>query len=952
MPGDPRDTPAMRQHARFKARYPDCLLLFRMGDFYEAFDDDAVTLHKTLNLTLTRRTEGIPMAGIPYHQLDNYMRRLTALGLRVAVADQVQDPKEAKGIVERAVTRVFTPGTLVDEALLEDAAPLTVAAIAPGEPIHGGAEGASGRLGVAVVEVSTGVVVVLECAAARLGDELAGRGVREVLVPDHEGGGRGGKPAHEPLVAGLSGVPMTPRPAWHFRQAEAVEAVLAQYGVKTTRGFGLAEDEPSVCALGAVLRYLRETQTPAAEGGLAVGANLGSSRSASMGRVPTLAHLRPPRREDRSGLCVLDAVSLRALEVERTLRPREPAGPGGAGTGGGGDGSLVGVFLGMPGGGCETAMGKRLLRQWLCRPLGDRAAIEGRQAAVAALVSDRTLAERLGAALGGVQDVARIAGRVAMGRATPRDVVALGRSLARAKELEGVLEGSPALADRRARLVEAGRRLEPIAARISAQCVEDPPSHLREGGLIRDGVDAELDEARSLRRDGARWLAEYQQRLQREHGLAGLKVGYNAVFGYYIELTAAQARQAPAVFTRKQTLKNAERYITPELKAFEDKANSAEVRAVGREQALFDALCEQAASELAAIGAFGDVAAELDVLLCMARRAVRAGWVRPEMVDEPVLEIRQGRHPVLEDVLGDRLVPNDVELGSRGGARVALITGPNMAGKSTYIRMAALVTLLAHAGSFVPAEAARVGVADRVFTRVGADDALHAGQSTFMVEMIETATILNHATSRSMVILDEIGRGTSTLDGLSLAWSIAEFLAAGPGAGPRAGDSDAAGASRGPRTLFATHYHELTELEDRLPGQVRNVHVSVREWGEEIVFLHRILPGRSSRSYGVHVARLAGVPREVIDRANEVLGALSVTHGMGAGSGTADARAAGAASRVPARRRDEQMPLFTAYVEHPAVQELRAIRLEELTPMQAFDRLRRLHEDAKRDQPQ
>jgi DNA mismatch repair protein MutS len=457
-------------------------------------------------------------------------------------------------------------------------------------------------------------------------------------------------------------------------------------------------------------------------------------------------------------------------------------------------------------------------------------------------------------------------------------------------------------------------------------------------------VDPELDECRLLQRDAGAWLSRYQEELITEHKLPGIKVGFNKVFGYYIELTASQSKSAPAVFSRKQTLKNAERYITPELKEFEDKVTTAETRAVERERLLFEKLCADAAACIPAIAAFAREVAELDVLLCFAERAVRRGWVKPEMSEAPVLNIAQGRHPVLEQVLGDGFVPNDVALGGNRpdsqtatqgsepdplsgclAASLALITGPNMAGKSTFIRQTALIVLLAHAGSFVPAEAATIGVCDRIFTRVGADDALHAGQSTFMVEMTETATILNNCSPQSLVILDEIGRGTSTLDGLSLAWAIAEHLAGGAGQG----------ACPGPRTLFATHYHELTELEERLPGRVKNLHVSVREWGDQIVFLHRILPGRSDRSYGVHVARLAGIPAPVVRRAGEVLASLAVQHGP--------ATAKEATARIqPASPPSAQLSLFTEYVSHPVVGELRELKLDALSPIQAFDELRRL----------
>ncbi|VAX38833.1 DNA mismatch repair protein MutS, partial [hydrothermal vent metagenome] len=513
---------------------------------------------------------------------------------------------------------------------------------------------------------------------------------------------------------------------------------------------------------------------------------------------------------------------------------------------------------------------------WLCAPLGEIDPITSRQRCVAGLVGDRRSASELGEALDSVQDVARIAGRIALARATPRDLVALGRSLDALDRVCAVIAPAEAFGAHAAALESVRESLAPLAADIVTRCVENPPAHLREGGLFRDGFDAELDEARGLQRDAGEWLAAYQTRLAEEIGLPGCKVGYNSVFGYYIELTKVQVRDFAeqidrAALTRKQTLRNAERYITPELKEFEEKVTTAEARAVARELALFRQLCEGAAERLPAIATFAETIATLDVLLAFADKAAHRGWQQPEIVEDKTLTIHDGRHPVLDELLGSDFVANDVELGAHAGGdgadrpALALLTGPNMAGKSTYIRQVALLTLLAHTGCHIPATRATIGLCDRIFTRVGADDALHRGQSTFMVEMTETANILNHATSRSLVILDEIGRGTSTLDGLSLAWAITEWLA---------GDQS-------PRTLFATHYHELTELQEQLPGRVANLQVGVREWTtpdghQEIIFLHRIGPGRADQSYGLHVAKLAGVPKAVIARAEEVLGSLSV----------------------------------------------------------------------------
>lgn len=863
------DTPAMRQFSRFKEQHPDCVLLFRMGDFYELFAEDAVEVSKAIGLTLTERSAGLPMAGVPHHSSETYIKKMLDAGFRIAIADQIQDPKEAKGVVDRAVTRVLTPGTLVDESLLADDATLLIGAL--------GVRGETAHL--ATIDASTGAFALASFPLARVRDEVARRPIVEVIVAEDRDG------EIHPALRGLP-VETTPVPGWVFREKEAHEALREQFGVMTLAGFGIGDDDPLVGPAGALVRRLRETQAPGEEGG-------------------ALTHLAAPAIERDGGRLLLDATSLRALEVEETLRAGQH------------DHSLVGAVLAS--GGKRTAMGKRLVRAWLREPLADLGAIEARHACVATLVEDARTSESLGEALDPVQDVARIAGRLGSGRATPRDVAALGASVGRLEDLLGAIENAPAFAPQRERLTALREELVPISENISARIVGRPPAHTREGGVFCDGIDAELDEVRSIGTDASAWLAEYQAKLSAEHDLPGMKVGFNKVFGYYIELPAAQARRAPVEFTRKQTLKNAERYITPELKEFETKATGAEVRAIAREQKLFDELIASLRTRARVIAEFADLCAELDALLCFAQVARNRGWVRPEMVEETVLDIRAGRHPVLERTLASELVPNDTALGTRERtARLAILTGPNMAGKSTYIRQTALLALLAHAGAFVPAESAVIGLCDRICTRVGADDALHAGQSTFMVEMTETAAILSSATERTLVILDEIGRGTGTLDGLSLAWAIAERLAGEGGASA-------------PRTLFATHYHELTTLAESFPQRVTNLCVCVREWNEEIVFLHRIEAGTAGRSYGVHVARLAGVPAPVVERAKELLGELSVTHG---------------AAPAPARDETEQMGLFAAR-EHAVVGELRELRIETMSPLEAFDALRGLIERAK-----
>jgi DNA mismatch repair protein MutS len=887
------NTPAMRQYTRFKAQYPDCVLFFRMGDFYEMFNEDAKLAHEVLGITLTERTHGIPMAGVPYHAVETYLRRMIEQGYRVAVCDQVQDPSEAKGIVDRAVTRVLTPGTLVDENLLEDARSNHLAAL----QILGSGPQATALL--AVAELSTGGFTLLHLPPSRVLDELVRIAPSELLYPEPADGV---VPAAMEAIRQATGCALSERPVWTFRLADAHEGLCRHFGVATLTGFGLDDQDPAVGVAGALLRYLQETQAPQQPG------------------HHTLGHLRPPRRDTPDRYLAIDGASLRSLEIERTMRTGQTAG------------SLLSILQH-----CRTAMGKRLLRQWLCFPLRDIDAIESRQGAVATFIEDATLAGQLTGHLSAVQDVARIVGRVAVRRATPRDVVALGKSVGRLGDVVRLLADLPALARHHGRLRSLEETLGPLAEAITRQCVDTPPAHLREGGLFRAGVDEELDECHDLRRDAKIWLASYRQRLIGATGIRSLKVDQNKVFGYYIEVTHTYAGKVPASFSRKQTLKNAERYITPELKAFEDKVTTAESRAIEREKRLFDDLCARVADQAAALAEYAEIIAELDVLACFADIAQRYRYARPQLVEAPIIDIRAGRHPVLDRMLADRFVPNDCLMGRHEGTEarrhegedqgasgltphassLCLITGPNMAGKSTYIRQTALIVLMAHTGSYVPAESATIGLADRIFTRIGASDELHAGQSTFMVEMTEAANILHHATDRSVVILDEIGRGTSTLDGLSLAWAIAECLA-----------------GLGCRTLFATHYHELTALADRI-SNVANLHVSVREWGEQVIFLYRILPGRTDRSYGIHVAKIAGLPPEVVSRAAELLETLAV---QTESTGIAD----------PVAARDRQMSLFTEYLEHPVVEALRSLNPETMTPLEAFDVLRRLSAETRK----
>ncbi len=895
---DPWDTPGMRQWRKIKERHPNCVLFFRMGDFYELFGEDAENLSRDLGLTLTTRGNAIPMAGVPHHQKSTYISRAIEMGYRVAVVDQLQDPKDAKGVVDRGVTQVVTPGTLVDESLLRDEQSVPMGAIVVHDEHHAG---------IAIVELSTGAFSIFDGSLEQCTDELGRLGVRELIYAAPVSGDAPKRIVD--LSAGIN-ASLTPRPGWQFGQAEALEAIEHQYRLGTIEGLGLENTSPGVHAAGAMLRYLSETQA------IDEGAKRGPAQQHA-----SLAHLRPPTRLQRENHCLIDRVSLRSLEIEQTIREQSLSG------------SLSGVFLASPAGTrcvMHTPMGKRLVRNWLSAPLIDQDAINARLDAVESLTLSGELRDDLSEVLGSMCDLARIAGRIALGRATPRDLVALGGASVLIEELMSAIERCESLKTHHEALSQIRDDVLPLGQEITRCCVEDAPAHLREGGLINDGIDAELDEARGLQRDAGTWLSQYQQRIIDEHELPSLKVGYNKVFGFYIELPAAQAQRAPDIFTRKQTLKNAERYITPELKEYEEKVLSAGDRANERERVLFDQLCDRARKHLDPLGRFSDIVATIDCLLGFAIKASQRGWVRPKIVEDPTLEITDGRHPVLDETLGHDFVPNGCTLAQEHSpASLALITGPNMAGKSTYIRQNALLVVLAQAGSFVPAAGATVGIATRIFTRVGADDALHRGQSTFMVEMIETANILNHADKRSLVILDEIGRGTSTLDGLSLAWAISEWLA-----------------EHQPRTLFATHYHEITELETRLEGQVKNLHVAVREWtsedgNQEIAFLHSIRAGRADQSYGIHVAQLAGVPRQVTQRAKAVLESLSVEH-----AGRVDTKQVQAANKSAA---SSQMSLFTEFVQHPVVDSLREIKLEEMTPMQAFDALRSLHKEASGD---
>jgi DNA mismatch repair protein MutS len=858
------ETPVMAQYASAKRRFPDALLFFRMGDFFELFHDDAKVASQALGLTLTARDKErrIPMAGVPVRAADGYLRRLVRQGFRVAICEQMEDPATARGLVERAVVRLVTAGTLTEDAALDPSASNFLLAIRPGRR----------RAGLAWVDLSTGRFLVADTDPAAVLDEVGRIAPAEVLLPEGEEG--------DGLAARLerdTGRAATRAAPWTFSAESAAKSLKEHFRVASLAAFSLDRDPPSLGAAGAALDYLRATQMTA------------------------LTHVTHVERHDPGSVVLLDRSSRRRLDlVERE--------------GGERDGTLLGVLDRT-----RTAMGGRMLREWILAPLRDADAVRRRHDGVEEFVKDAFLRRDLATALASVRDVERILGRVATGRANARDLLALGQSLEPLPEVRRMLglAYSATLCDLKDR-VDPFDDLRDALARAVA---DDPPPTVREGGLIRAGWSADLDELRALSRSGKDWIAGYQATEAERTGIPTLKVGFNRVFGYYIEVTKQHLARVPAEYVRRQTLANGERFVTEALRTYEEKVLGAEERAKDLEHRLFGELRDRVAARIPALQALASSLAELDVLQSLAEVAASGDWVRPELLDDRTLELLDGRHPVVERHLppGERFVPNDVVLDAE--RRIALITGPNMAGKSTYIRQAAVLVLLAQMGSFVPCSRARVGLCDRIFTRVGAEDDLARGQSTFMVEMSEAAHILRHATDRSLVVLDEIGRGTSTFDGIALAWAITEYL------------SEVTGA----RTLFATHYHELTEIAARLPS-VRNLNVAVREWGDEIVFVRRIQEGATDRSYGIHVARLAGVPDAVVERARAVLAGMEAKH-----------RDLGREVRFGGEPAPKvvQIPLFTNEPD-PVVDALRRLEPERMTPVEALVALARLVEEARR----
>jgi DNA mismatch repair protein MutS len=866
-------TPLMQQYREIKARHQDAILLFRMGDFYEMFYDDAETASRVLGLTLTSRNNGgaaeVPLAGVPVKALNEYLRRLVRQGFRVAVCEQVEDPRLAKGVVRREVVETITPGAAFADDLLDGARNNFLAAVNAQED----------RVGIAAADLSTGELRLVLASAADLEATLARLAPSELIVRAD-----GARATPAATGRGEENALVTEREAWEFDPALAREELARQFGVSSLEGFGIgSDDDPAVGAAGALVRYLRELQP----GGL--------------------PHLARPVVERPGSAMPLDEMTRRNLELTESLRGDDRSG------------TLIDVLDRT-----VTPMGARLLRQWVLAPLTRRAEIEARHEAVDVLARDPLARSALRTALDGVRDVERLASKAAAGRATPRELGALGASLARLPAVEQAarrVDAAPLIVQ----LLERWDACADLSGEITRTLVERPPALLGEESAVRPGVDAELDELRALRDGGRDRIAAIQAEERARTGIASLKVGYNKVFGYFIAVTNANRHLVPADYQRRQTLAGEERYVTPELKEYEERVLSAGERVEARERALFETLRARVGSAIARLQCVAGVLAQLDVLSTLAEVAEREGYARPDMTDDFALDIVAGRHPVVERMLPrEKFIPNDVTLTE--DARMIILTGPNMAGKSTILRQIGLIVLMAQVGSFVPVKRARLGVIDRVFTRVGASDNLVRGQSTFMVEMSETSAILHTATRRSLVLLDEIGRGTSTYDGVSIAWAVSEHL------------HDVTGC----KAVFATHYHELTQLADELVA-VRNYNVAVREVGDQVLFLHRLQPGGADSSYGIEVGRLAGLPAPVLARARQLLKELE-RHGATA-TRTRSIRSGAPDGRAERIVSDTQLPLFSP--PDPLVAKLRAVDINQLTPLQAISMLAELQGEAR-----
>ena len=857
------ETPMMRQYTEIKRQHKDALLFFRMGDFYEMFFEDAKLASKVLGITLTSRSKAegsVPMPGVPHHSADSYIRRLIKAGYKVAICDQLQDPEEAKGIVDRGVTRIITPGTITEDAFLEDKSNNFLIAVIEVNDLHG----------LSWVDLSTGRFEVEDIEKERLFDEFARLNPAEVLLPEETA--RRNTLFVERMRLECNGV-ITPRPDWEFSRDTAYRTLLEHFGTTSLEGFGCEDMGPSLGAAGAVIQYLKETQKT------------------------SLKHIGKIQKYQSNNRVLLDRVTQHSLELTQTMRMCDR------------EGSLLGVLDET-----KTPMGARLLREWIISPLRMPDEIRHRQLGVKELFEKSELRREIRNILSEVYDVERISSKISCGRANARDMIGLKQSLSKLPALKEKM--SFFITDILVSIEQQLDTLEEVRTLIGTAIVNDPPPTIKDGGIIREGYDAELDELRYTSRNGKNWIANFQAAEIARTGINTLKVGYNRVFGYYIEITNVHKDKIPEGYIRKQTLKNAERFITPELKDYETKVLTADERARDMEYDLFIQVRDQVSAFTPRLQATSEAVALIDVLSSLANTAVENRYIMPEIKDNLELKIIDGRHPVLDRrQYSESFVPNDINLDGTTD-KIMIITGPNMAGKSTYIRQVALLVLMAQMGSFIPAREAVIGTVDRIFTRVGASDELSRGQSTFMVEMNETANIMNNASERSLIILDEVGRGTSTFDGVSVAWAITEYIYQHITA----------------RTLFATHYHELTELALLFPG-IKNFNIAVKEWGDEIIFLRKIIEGGTDKSYGIHVARLAGIPKEVIQRARVILDNLeAATLDINGKPKFAPLNAA------QTKKEPAQLRLF-ASKQDAIIEEIKRLDTTRISPIEALNKL-------------
>ena len=864
----------MQQYREIKSRHQDAILFFRMGDFYEMFYEDAEVASRTLGLTLTSRNNGgasaVPLAGVPVKAAGEYLRRLIQHGFRVSICEQTEDPKFAKGIVKREVVETITPGAAFSDDLLDGTRNNYLCALNRGDDL----------VGIAAADLSTGELRLTAIGIRDLESALSRFTPREVIVSR-------GETLTQALKGpiGEEGPMVTEREPWEFDSELGRDHLAERFRVSSLEAFGIQDgDGAAIGAAGALLRYLDELQPSG------------------------MSHLARPKFERPGGILPLDEMTRRNLELVESMLGAEVSG------------TLLAVLDRT-----LTPMGARLLRQWLLAPLVNRAEIELRLGAVDGL-GDGLIRAAMREALDGVRDIERLGGKAAAGRASPRELRALGDSIARLPAVESALEralASIASKDDTAfgKHADAWDGCADLSDEIIRTLLDRPPIAIGDESSIRSGFDTKLDEWRALRDGGKDAIARIQADERARTGINSLKVGYNKIFGYFIEVTNTNAHLVPSDYQRRQTLAGAERYVTPSLKEYEEHVLTAAEKVEERERELFEALRSRVGAQVSRLQAVAQVVAELDVFASLAEVASREGYVRPQLTDDFALEIAAGRHPVVERMMArEKFIPNDVALTE--DARMIILTGPNMAGKSTVLRQVGLIVLMAQVGSFVPATRARIGVVDRLFTRVGASDNLVRGQSTFMVEMSETSAILHTATRRSLVLLDEIGRGTSTYDGISIAWSVSEHL------------HDTVGC----KTIFATHYHELTQLADNLVA-VRNYNVQVREVGDQVLFLHRLQPGGADRSYGIEVGRLAGLPHAVIKRATELLRFLEAEQIV---------PRSGRAARVPIEASEGQLALF-GLMPHPVVQQLKNVEPNAMTPIQALEMLARLVDEVKQD---